>query len=754
VRRSPRRRTALLLLAAALGAPIVAPAAADPGPPPTSSTQQVAVQGDDGSVVPLEVTTAELAALRADPATGPVVARGQFAQTELAQAVPKVGAPSQWDRGFRGAGKVIVVIDTGVASGFGGSLVGQACFAATQAGTRLIGHCGPANDAPQAFDSTCFTLGVCNAANPDHVFDATAGRPCPSPARPEDCAHGTSVAGVAARHEPTPGVAPDAGVYAIRVFNPQGSKADLIDILLALDHARRLSDAGLDIAAVNLSVATSSTFAGACDTGAAATDEALAFRQAFAELEVRGVATAVASGNEGKRGAIAFPACVSTAISVGATDLDDELADFGNRAPGLDLLAPGADEGNGTIDPLDIPGGTVTQWAGTSFSAPFVSGAFALLEPQYPKATVAQLVGFLRDTGVPVSDWPTGASYRRLALKPPAQALRAQVLFPTALALGGAARGAIGDFDGDGHADVLAHGPGDAPDRISYGRDDWRVTARSYTVGGSYAPVVGNFRGTPLGADDILWYAPGPATDRLWVGDASRNLPSVAVNVVGVYIPVVADYDGDGFDDIFWYAPGPAGDSLMFGGPAGFTSVPVSVAGSYRVAAGDFDGDGREDLVFHGPGTAPDSLWRGTAGRGQWVKTTLSIGGTRTLQAGDLDGDGDDDLLLYEPGAAPDAIWRGGPSGFASMAVTVNGTYRPSIGDVDGDGLDDVLWYAPGAVGDFLWFGRPAGPLASRALTVSGTYSPLLGDLDADAGDELVWFNTAATTPVWWSHPG
>ena len=34
---------------------------------------------------------------------------------------------------------------------------------------------------------------------------------------------------------------------------------------------------------------------------------------------------------------------------------DDQLADFGNRGPGLDLVAPGAREGNGTVDPLTEP---------------------------------------------------------------------------------------------------------------------------------------------------------------------------------------------------------------------------------------------------------------------------------------------------------------------------------------------------------------------------------------------------------------
>src|SRR3546814_19727500 len=47
------------------------------------------------------------------------------------------------------------------------------------------------------------------------------------------CLHGTAVAAVAARHAPTPGVAPGAGVYGIRVFDPTGRTADLVDVYAA-----------------------------------------------------------------------------------------------------------------------------------------------------------------------------------------------------------------------------------------------------------------------------------------------------------------------------------------------------------------------------------------------------------------------------------------------------------------------------------------------------------------------------------------
>ena len=749
-----RRPLALCTGAAVVAAALLvdpSPAAGTGGGEPE---QQVAVV-TDGGIEAREVSRGELDALQ-DRGPGSVVTRGRTASPELATSVVDVGAPSYWGIGQRGAGQVIVVIDSGVADTFGGTLVGQACFAATQVGPILDGHCGPSRGDDQAFSRTCFDLGVCG---PGDTLDPAAARPCSAPSTPRDCAHGTAVAAVAARGEPTPGVAPDAGVYAIQVFDPTGRSADFVDVLLALDHVAALADRGMDIAAVNLSLASSATFPSHCDTGPQPNSDALAFRAAFQQLAARGIATTAATGNDAKAGSTGLPACVSNVISVGASDLDGQVADFGNRAPTVELLAPGAREGNGAVVPLSIPGSPVSAWAGTSFAAPHVAGAFALLRSEFPKASVADLVAHLRTTGAPATDPATGTSYRTLQLRPPSQSLPAGALFPSSAAVAGTAWGVPGDYDGDGFDDVLAYAPGGVADRISFGGASWTPTTRAYSVGESYWPIVGNFRGS--NADDILWYAPGAASDRLWVGATSRTFSSVPVTVGGSYLPLVGDYDGDGFDDIVWYAPGAAGDSVWFGGAGGFAAHPMSLSGTYRVVVGDFDGDTRDDLLFHGPGAAGDALWRGSPARGTWTKASITMGGSNALRVGDLDGDLDDDVLLYQPGPAADAIWKGGPSvggggpmaGFSLQAMSVNGSYAPSVGDLDGDGLDDILWYAAGSVADHIWFGRPSGPLASRTISVSGTYTPLLANLDGDAGHDIVWFQSAKpTTPVWWSH--
>ena len=754
--RAALRRSLPYLLAGVVLVPFLALPVAGAGGPPKGGEQQVAVVEDDGSIDARVVSDEQLANLQAE-GPGTVVTRGRTAHPQLAESVPKVGAPTFWGLGHRGAGRVIVVIDTGLDPGFGGTIVGQACFSATQNGNVLEGHCGEERDLIEAFDSTCFDLGICHL--PTDALDEAAARPCDEDGK--NCAHGTAVAAVAARHEPTPGVAPDASVYAIQVFDPTGGNADFVDILAALGHVADLADAGMDIAAVNLSLSSSATFPGHCDTGSAADPDAVTFRQAFAQLELRGIPSVVATGNAGATGGIGLPSCVSNAVAVTASDLDDQIADFSNRGPAVELAAPGADEGNGSINPLDIPGNPFTsQWAGTSFAAPHVSGAFALVRDEYPKASVRQLLTHLRSTGAPTDDLLTTASYPRLRLRTPSAALPAGVLFPADAVAAGTARGAVGDFDGDGFDDVLAHAPGGAPDRIAYGTDRWALQSKTYPVAGSYIPLIGNF--AEGDADDILWYAPGTAADRLWIGRPSRSFGSMAVSVAGSYFPLIGDFDGDGYDDIAWYGPGANKDALWYGGPTGFSPSSMNVAGTYRAVVGDFDEDGDDDIVWHAPGSVADSLWRGTPTRGTFAKQQLAIGGTNVVRSGDFDGDGDDDLLLYQAGTAPDSIWRGGAGvggggslgGFTPLAVTVNGTYQPSVADIDGDDRDDILWYAPGPAIDVLWFGQPSGSPTGPTLSVAGTYTALLADLDGSGGADVVWFQSStATTPVWWSHP-
>ncbi|MBN2410946.1 S8 family serine peptidase [candidate division KSB1 bacterium] len=81
----------------------------------------------------------------------------------------------------------------------------------------------------------------------------------------------------------------------------------------------------------------------------------------------------VASAGNSSTDRIHYPSEFEGTISVGATDENDNLAGFSNYGPGIDLVAPGVN-----ILTTDLEN-KYSPMSGTSFSAPYVSAATALL---------------------------------------------------------------------------------------------------------------------------------------------------------------------------------------------------------------------------------------------------------------------------------------------------------------------------------------------------------------------------------------
>jgi subtilisin family serine protease len=100
--------------------------------------------------------------------------------------------------------------------------------------------------------------------------------------------------------------------------------------------------------------------------------------------------------------AISFPACISSAISVGSTTKQNAISGFSNSASFLSLLAPGS----AIIS--SVPGGGYGTFSGTSMAAPHVAGAWAVLKSAKPSATVSQVLTALQNSGVPITDGRNG----------------------------------------------------------------------------------------------------------------------------------------------------------------------------------------------------------------------------------------------------------------------------------------------------------------------------------------------------------
>ncbi len=104
-----------------------------------------------------------------------------------------------------------------------------------------------------------------------------------------------------------------------------------------------------------------------------------------------GVIVVAASGN-GATNAPSYPAAYPGVISVGATDINDELAYFSNWGENLDIVAPGVDIVS------TFPGNSYVYYSGTSMATPHVSGALSLLMAHYPDYTPSMIENLLYNT--------------------------------------------------------------------------------------------------------------------------------------------------------------------------------------------------------------------------------------------------------------------------------------------------------------------------------------------------------------------
>jgi subtilisin family serine protease len=142
--------------------------------------------------------------------------------------------------------------------------------------------------------------------------------------------------------------------------------------------------------------------------------DATPIRRAVAKLRTANIATIAASGNNGFADRLTSPACVTGVVSVGATDTLDEVWPLTNNAPSLSLLAPGVEIG--LPMPGVVPEGFEVAGSGTSFSAPFVSGAWAVLKARKPSAGVDEILAILAGTGKPLMDPRNGLLKPRIQI--------------------------------------------------------------------------------------------------------------------------------------------------------------------------------------------------------------------------------------------------------------------------------------------------------------------------------------------------
>jgi len=116
-------------------------------------------------------------------------------------------------------------------------------------------------------------------------------------------------------------------------------------------------------------------------------------REAFADLYDEGVLHIAAAGNGGNS-ACSYPACYDSVMSVGATDINNNIAYFSTYNNQNEISGPGVDVES------TIPGNGYDFYDGTSMATPHVSGAALALWNNFPSATNVEIRAALNNGAI------------------------------------------------------------------------------------------------------------------------------------------------------------------------------------------------------------------------------------------------------------------------------------------------------------------------------------------------------------------
>jgi subtilisin family serine protease len=311
-----------------------------------------------------------------------------------------MNAPVAWNSGFAGSDEVVAVLDTGVQESH--PFLSIDGTSTSRVVADLEGCFSGVGGAVPGVSSFCPGGVPSETGDPNGHLD---GANCDTSIG--SCEHGTHVAGIAAGTgayvggNDENGAAIGANLMPVQVFSCYNPGSGCVleafdsDIIAALEWVHYAAvNTTYRIAAVNLSVGISgSHYTSDCDASATA------YKTAIDTLrDTDAIATVIAAGNDGFTDGVDYPACVSSAISVAATDNLDNVASFSDSSAFVSLYAPGVDVYS------SMPTGAYGYLSGTSMAAPQVAGALAILQSKFNhQATITQLLTILQKTGKPVS---------------------------------------------------------------------------------------------------------------------------------------------------------------------------------------------------------------------------------------------------------------------------------------------------------------------------------------------------------------
>ncbi|MDX3352892.1 S8 family serine peptidase [Streptomyces sp. ME01-24h] len=279
-------------------------------------------------------------------------------KAELADSVAQIGAPDVWAGGDTGQGVDVAVLDTGYDPGhpdLDGVVTDSRSFVP---GEDVEDHHGHGT----------------------HVASTIAGNGAASGGKEK-------------------GVAPGVRLHVGKVLSNAGSGSDSW-IIAGMEWAAREAKARV----VSMSLGSDQP-----------TDGTDPMSQAVNELSAEtGALFTIAAGNSGpSEGTVGAPGAADAALTVGAVDSSDAIADFSSRGPRFrddamkpEITAPGVDILAARSQWATFGTGSYATISGTSMATPHVAGVAALVAAKHPDWNGARIKDALVSTSAATPDIP------------------------------------------------------------------------------------------------------------------------------------------------------------------------------------------------------------------------------------------------------------------------------------------------------------------------------------------------------------
>lgn len=285
----------------------------------------------------------------------------------------------------------------------------------------------------------------------------------------------------------------------------------------------------------------------------------------------------------------------------------------------------------------------------------------------------------------------------------------------------------------------------------------------TFAAGGSYphplGVAVGDFNGD--GKADLVLANSGYMSPNVAVligsGTGTFSAPALyASGGTSPYAVTVADFNADGKADVAVANNGSQNVGVLLGdGTGGFGAAKTVASGGtypYSVTSGDFDADGRIDLAVANHGSDKVSILRGSGTGTFAAAVTYDSGGDapKSVTVGDFNGDTKLDVAVANSASSNVGVLLGTGSVLGPLAPVVTYAAGASLprsvttGDFDHDGHADLAIANEGSHNVSIRLGTGTGEFGPAAMFASGgtaPYSVAAGDFNADGKTDLAVVN-------------